>query len=159
MRKILNPYDQIDGHYCFACSKHNPIGLKLEFLEEGDEVISKWLPKKEYTGFHNVLHGGIQAVLMDEVAAWCIQIKYKTSGLTSKLETRYRKPVYIDGGEITLRSRITSVKKNIVTVAVELFNNKRQLCSESKVQYFTFPQKVAQENLYYPEYNSFFEEV
>ncbi len=158
MRKIINPYDKIDNHYCFACSKHNPIGLKLEFIEDGEFVISKWIPKKEFTGFHNVLHGGIQAVLMDEVAAWCVQIKHKTSGVTSKLETRYKKPIYIDGGEITLKSRITNVKRNLVTVLVELFDNNGDLCSESEAQYFTFSQKVAQEKLFYPDYNSFFEE-
>lgn len=157
MRKIVNPYDKIDGHYCFACSKHNPIGLQLNFFEDGDDIISKWIPKKEYTGFHNVLHGGIQAVLMDEVAAWCVQIKHKTSGLTTKLETRYKKPIYIDGGEITLKSRITNIKRNLVTIKVELFDHEGNLCSESEVQYFTFSQKVAKEKLFYPEYNSFFE--
>ncbi len=157
MRKINNPYDKIDNHFCFACSKHNPIGLKLEFLEDGDYILCKWIPKKEYSGFHNVLHGGIQAVLMDEVAAWCVQIKYKTSGVTSKLETRYKRPIYIDGGEVILKSRIKEIKRNIVTVIVELFNSKGELCSESDVQYFTFPQKVAQENLHYPDYDSFFE--
>lgn len=158
MRKISNPYDKIENHYCFACSKHNPIGLKLKFIEDGDYVISKWIPKKEYTGFHNVLHGGIQAVLMDEVAAWCVQIKHKTSGVTSKLETRYKKPIYINGGELTIKSHISSVKRNIVNVVVELFDNNAQLCSESNVQYFTFPQEVAKAKLLYPEYIAFFEE-
>ncbi len=157
MRKILNPYDKVDGHYCFACSKNNPIGLKLEFFEDGDEIVSRWLPQKEFTGFYNVLHGGVQTVLMDEVAAWCVQIKHKTAGLTSKLEARYKKPVYINKGEIILRSRIVNVKKNIVIVFVELYDSEGQLCSEGEVQYFTFPQKVAKEKFYYPEYKSFFE--
>ena len=156
MRKIHNPYDQVEGHYCFACSKKNPIGLKLEFYEDGDDVISKWTPQNEYTGFYNVLHGGIQTVLMDEVAAWCVQIKHKTAGVTTKLEARYKKPVYIDKGEITLKSRILDVKRNIVNVKVELFDSDGQLCAEGDVQYYTFSQKVAQEKLHYPNYNSFF---
>ncbi len=155
MRKINNPYDKIDEHYCFACSKKNPIGLKLDFFEDGDEVISKWIPQKEYTGFHNVIHGGIQAVLLDEIAAWCVQIKHKTSGVTSKMQTRFVKPVYIDKGEITLRSKISSITKNLVTIEVKLFDSENVLCSESEVQYFTFPQSIAKEKLHYPEYNSF----
>lgn len=158
MRKINNPYDSIDEHFCFACSKKNPIGLQLEFYEDGDEIIAFWNPSKEYTGFYNVLHGGIQSVLMDEIAAWCVQIKQKTAGVTSKLETRYKKPVYIDKGEIQLRSKITEIKRNLVTVRVQLLNAENELCSEGEVQYYTFPQKIAQEKLHFPDYSEFFNE-
>lgn len=157
MKKIFNPYDRLEEHYCFACSKKNPNGLKLEFYEDGDEIITKWIPKKEYSGFHNVLHGGIQCVLMDEIAAWCVQIRYQTSGVTSKIECTYKKPVFINEREVILRSKITNVKKNIVTVTVKLFNAKGLLCSEGKVQYFTFPLEVAKYKFNYPDYRLFFE--
>lgn len=68
MKKIQNPY-AISGrkeYLCFGCSPNNESGLNLEFWEEGEEVIAKWMPCKSFEGFVNVLHGGIQATLLDE---------------------------------------------------------------------------------------------
>lgn len=158
MRKIYNPYDKLKDHTCFACSKKNPIGLKLEFYEDGEEIVADWNPSKEYSGFYNVLHGGIQSVLIDEIGAWCIQIKHKTAGVTAKLETRYKRPVKIDKGNIKLRARITETKRNLVTVYARLFDAGQNLCAEGEAQYFTFPQQYAKEKLYYPEYSEFFNE-
>ena len=41
----------------------------------------------------DTLHGGIQAVLLDEICAWVVLRKLQTTGVTSKMETRYMKPV------------------------------------------------------------------
>lgn len=43
-RKILNPYNKIPQHECFACSDHNSIGLKLKFYEEDEYVKANWKP-------------------------------------------------------------------------------------------------------------------
>ena len=40
MRKIKNPWMQKDGYNCFGCSPDNPIGIHMEFYENGDEIIS-----------------------------------------------------------------------------------------------------------------------
>lgn len=158
LRKVVNPYDNIEGHYCFACSKKNPFGLKLDFFEEGEDLVSVWNPRTEFTGFHNVLHGGIQATLIDEIAAWCIQIKHKTVGVTAKLEMRYKKPVYCDKGALILRAKIVDIKRNIVKVYVRLYDAEKVLCSEADLQFYTFSQEIAQQKFYYPDYNLFFEE-
>ena len=44
----------------------------MEFYEDGDEVVSIWKPRPEYQGWIDTLHGGIQAVLMDEICAWVV---------------------------------------------------------------------------------------
>ena len=54
--------------------------LKMEFYEDGDEVVSIWKPRPEYQGWIDTLHGGIQAVLMDEICAWVILRKLQTTG-------------------------------------------------------------------------------
>ena len=47
MKKIKNPWiDLTDkGYNCFACAPSNPCGLKMEFYEDGDDIVSLW--KKE----------------------------------------------------------------------------------------------------------------
>ena len=158
VRKLYNPYRKLEGYNCFGCSPHNPIGLKMDFYEQGDEVICCWKPTKDYQGYKGVLHGGIQATLMDEIASWLVQIKFKTAGVTSKLETKYKKPVIINKGDILLKAILKETKRNIAVVNVELFDGENVLCSKSVIQYFMFSKKVAAENLNFPEYGEFFEE-
>lgn len=92
MKKIINPWKDVEGYNCFGCAPHNEAGVKMEFFEDGGEIVSIWQPRPEYQGWLNTLHGGIQAVLLDEICAWVILRKLQTTGVTSKMETRYRNP-------------------------------------------------------------------
>ena len=87
MKKIINPWSGVEGYNCFGCAPQNPSGLQMEFYEDGDEIVSFWHPDGKYQGWLNTLHGGIQAVLLDEVCGWVIMRKLQTAGVTSKKET------------------------------------------------------------------------
>lgn len=89
MKKIINPWLHKEGYYCFGCAPNNEAGVKMEFYEDDDDVVSIWKPEAKYQGWINTLHGGIQAVLLDEICAWVILRKLQTTGVTSKMETRY----------------------------------------------------------------------
>jgi len=123
----------------------------MEFIEEDEELISKWDPAPDFQGWYNVLHGGIQSTLMDEIASWVVFVKLKTSGVTSQLEIKYKKAVPSNMGSITLRARLVEMKRNIAIVDVKLFGPDNELCTIATVKYFTFPQEVAREKLWYPE--------
>ena len=43
-KKIINPLRNHEGYNCFGCSPDNPIGLHLEFYEDGDYIVSTWHP-------------------------------------------------------------------------------------------------------------------
>lgn len=158
MRKINNPYTRMEEHYCFACSSRNIHGLQMEFLEDGDEVVCEWDPRDYFQGYVNVLHGGIQATLMDEIASWIVQIKLKTAGLTASLNVRYKKPVPMNEGNITIRAKIVKMRRNLADIQAKLYNSKGEVCSESDVTFFTFPKEVAVRKFDYPDYDSFFVE-
>lgn len=80
MKKILNPYLNKEGYNCVCCAPNNPVGLHLEFWEEGEDVLTIWNPGENYQGWINTLHGGIISMLMDEVAGWVINRKLQTTG-------------------------------------------------------------------------------
>lgn len=146
MKKIINPWGKLEGYNCFGCAHQNESGLKMEFYEEGDEVISIWKPRPEYQGWIDTLHGGIQAVLLDEVCAWAILRKLQTTGVTSKMETRYRKSVCTNDSHVLLRASIREVKRNLVLVDAKLYNQAGEVCTEAVCTYFTFaPEKVKEE--------------
>ena len=65
MKKLINPYLDKEGYNCFGCSPTNPIGLHLEFWEDGEEVVTTWSPCLNYDGWVETLHGGIISTLID----------------------------------------------------------------------------------------------
>lgn len=146
------------GYQCFGCSPHNLNGLQMVFAEDGEYMISEWEPKDYFQGYYNVLHGGIQATLMDEIASWLVQIKLKTAGVTSTMNIHYKKPVSTDKGIIRLRAKLTDQHRNLANIHVELFGPENELCAESDIVYFTFSHEVAVNRLHYPDYEKFFEE-
>ena len=93
MRKICNPWLGSEGYKCFGCSPDNPIGVHMEFFEDGEDVVCFWHPQEHFQGWINTLHGGIQSTLIDEIASWVVFRKLQTTGVTTKLEVSFHKPV------------------------------------------------------------------
>jgi uncharacterized protein (TIGR00369 family) len=158
MRKILNPYSKLEGFECFGCSKKNDVGFQLDFFEDGEYVTAKWNPKSYLQGYNNVLHGGIQTTLLDEIASWVVYVKAETAGVTADLNIRFLKPVFIRDNEITIRAKIIEQKRRIVTIQGELFNKENVLCAEAKINYMVYDKEFAKKKLHYPGIAAFFEE-
>ena len=146
MKKIINPWLHKEGYYCFGCAPGNEAGVKMEFYEDGEDVVSVWRPEAKYQGWINTLHGGIQAVLLDEICAWVILRKLQTTGVTSKMETRYLKSVDTTDPYVVLRAHIVEQRRNIVILEATIHNHKDELFSKAVCTYFTFPpEKVRDE--------------
>jgi len=158
MRKIRNPFTGREGYNCFGCSPDNAVGLHMHFFEDGDEIVSLWEPGVHFHGYQNVLHGGIQATLMDEIASWVVYVKGMRSGVTSKMDVRYLKQVFVDKGSITLRAKIKAMRRNLADIEVKLYNAENKLCAEAIITYFTFSLEKSKESFFYPEYSDFFDE-
>jgi uncharacterized protein (TIGR00369 family) len=150
MTPIRNPYVGREGYHCFACSPDSPVGLRMRFFRDGDQVVSRWQPRPELEGYTGVLHGGVQGTLMDEIASWWIFVNRGTAGATSRLEVDFRRPVMTGRGEILLRASLAGVEDNLVTVRVELRDGDGTLCSEGRVTYFTYPPALARRRFAYP---------
>jgi acyl-coenzyme A thioesterase PaaI-like protein len=157
MKKIKNPYSKIEGYNCFACSPHNEFGLKMNFVDEDDVFSCYWDPVPHFQGYNNILHGGIQATLMDEIAAWFINAKIGTGGVTAKLEARYKKPVFTNKGSIKLTAVLKERSKRIASIEVNLYNNDGSLAATGVVDYFLLSTEKASEQLMYPGQEAFYE--
>ena len=157
MDKLQNPYAAYPEYNCFGCSPKNPIGLKMEFFEEGEEIVSVWDPSDLYQGFFDVLHGGIQATMMDEIASMVVFMKLDTGGVTYNMNTVYRKPVNISRGSVTIRARLLEHKRRLAIIEVQLFDGDGAKCSEGKVTYFVFPRDKAEKELRFPGKHAFYE--
>ncbi len=151
MRKIKNPFLQLKNYHCFGCSPNNPIGLKLNFTLDDNTVIATWQPSHNYEGWQNILHGGIQATLMDEIASWVVFSVLKTAGFTVKMNISLYKNVLITDGTITLKAKLKSQKLRVADIEVQLFNRKNELCSEGNFVYYIYPKNIAIERFHIPK--------
>ncbi len=153
MKKIRNPWIGLTdkGYNCFACAPTNPYGLKMEFYEDGDDIVSLWNPGKNYQGWLDTLHGGIQATLLDEIGGWIIARKFQTSGMTTNLNVKYKKPIPTgDGIVIEVRARVKEVKRMFVFIEAAISYN-GEICSSAEMTYYTFPKDVAEKDFMFHE--------
>lgn len=145
MRKIKNPWTRKEGYDCFGCCLDNPIGIHMEFYEDGDDIVSFWNPKTHYQGWVDTMHGGILATIVDETAGWVVFRKLQTSGMTTKLELRYKHPVMTTEAQITVRGHIAEQRRNIVSIDVKIENSKGEVCVEGHAVYFAFDKAKSRE--------------
>ena len=149
MKKIINPWKGLEGYNCFGCAPNNEAGVKMEFFEDGDEVVSRWKPQPQFQGWIDTLHGGIQSVLLDEICAWVIIRKLQTTGVTSKMETRYMKSISTNDPYVTLRASIQEIRRNIIIIEARLYNCKDELCTKAVCTYFTFSKEKSKEEMHF----------
>ena len=151
MKKIKNPWIPLTdkGYNCFACSPTNPCGLKMEFYEDGDDIVSFWTPDDNFQGWMNTLHGGIQATIMDESAGWLISRKFQTSGMTTNLNVKYKKPIPTGKDiKIEVRARVKEVKRNFVFIEATISHD-GTICSTGELTFYCFSKEVAEKDFYF----------
>lgn len=149
MKRIINPWRGMDGYRCFGCDPRSEQGLRMEFYEDGDRIVSRWKPRPEFQGWVDTLHGGIQATLADEISSWVVFRKFQTSGVTSRMEVRYLKPIHTSEDHITLQATVVRQRRNIVDIEVKILNSQDQLCTEALCIYFLFPKEKAHEEFHF----------
>ena len=154
MKRILNPWAGEPTYHCYGCDPNNESGLKMEFFEDGDDIVCHWHPRIEFESWRNTLHGGIQSALIDEIASWVVFRKFQTSGVTSRLEVQYKKPVVLNQDHITLRARVVRQRRQVIDIEVELFNAEGELCSQGLCIYFLMPKERARDVFGFMEFKT-----
>ena len=106
-RKTLRQIPSVsDENVCFGCSPDNPHGLRMTFYTN-DEALYSWVSPPDYLcGWKNIIHGGIQATLLDEVMGWAAICLTRRIPLTKETTLKFRKPVLLDKGELLVESRV-----------------------------------------------------
>ena len=120
---------------CFGCSAHNPRGLRLRFRHTGPGAVeARYTAPEDFAGAPGVVHGGIQAALLDEAlghAALAGAGAPETLDLvTVDFQLRYRRPAptgqplvlfgeleRVDGRNLHVRGEIRSEAGEVLTRA------------------------------------------
>jgi acyl-CoA thioesterase FadM len=73
--------------------------------------------------------------------------KLQASGVTAKMETRFRKPVVIQQPYIELRARLKEMRRNVAIVEGEIRSAGGEVLVECCCTYFTFDAAHAPKNV------------
>ena len=107
---------------CFGCGQSNPIGLKLTYREEGDALVTDFLPGGLHEGWPGIVHGGIIATLLYEVME---NFAYHngTIAMMRDMDIQFRRPAKI-GRSITALARLeVSVDREMSVTGMLVQNN------------------------------------
>jgi uncharacterized protein (TIGR00369 family) len=116
------------GQPCFGCSQDHPVGFRLRFAREGDEVVTQFVPTERYQGPPGIMHGGLVTTLADEIGAWAIIGLLEKFGFTAHVQVKLKKPVRI-GVPLEGRGRIVRETSRIVHAGVRLVQEGVDVCT------------------------------
>jgi acyl-coenzyme A thioesterase PaaI-like protein len=102
-----------DDGLCFGCGPQNPVGLKLAFAWEGDTCVTRWTPSAEHQGWAGRVHGGLLALVLDEVLSRAALERHGLSWVTAELTTRLKRPVPV-GQPLRVEARIVLVRPRLI---------------------------------------------
>lgn len=100
---------------CFGCGQANEQGLRMHFVRYPDGTVeSRHRTAPHHCGVDTVVHGGIQATLLDEVMGVAAQLGLADAAsnapcVTAEMQLSYRRPVLMDD-EVIARSRLLRVE-------------------------------------------------
>ena len=100
------------NNLCFACGKDNPIGLKLQFTDEGEVIKGQFTPGELHQGWSGVTHGGILYTLLDEAGGYVVTHAGLTC-ITVKSEVRFNSLAPINE-PIQISAQITKKTSRLV---------------------------------------------
>ena len=60
---------------CFGCGSENPVGLHLDIKSGQGTAAAEWTVTENYVGWDDTLHGGILALIADEVMGHVVDLR------------------------------------------------------------------------------------
>jgi len=119
---------------CFGCGSAHPSGLHIRSYWDADgiHVISRHTPDPKYTGWPNLVYGGLLAMLVDCHSNWTAMAHhYRAEGrdagsapridcVTGKLSLSYLKPTPM-GVELTLKAHVEGEAARKTRVICEIW--------------------------------------
>ena len=127
---------------CFVCGS-TPSGLNVRFrrTHEGAVYTQVTFPTL-YQGFTEVVHGGIQTSVLDELALWAATLEARDYVMTQEMTVRFFKSVRT-GRPYTARSRFVSRDGDMSTAEAMVVDDKGTVCTQLNATFRPMPGRLA----------------
>ncbi len=122
-------------NYCFACGPLNPYGLKLKIeVKPNGESYVEFVPRREYEGYHGIMHGGITSTILDEIMVYACK-SYSVDVVTAKMEVRFLKPVPI-GRKLVAKGKVIEKRGKAYLTEGEIKGEDGSILARAKGTFF-----------------------
>ena len=120
--------------HCYGCGRLNPDGLQIKTYWQGDETVTRYLPRPSHTAIPGFVYGGVLASLLDchgtgtaaaaaaRVQGRAIDSEPPLRYVTASLKVDYLKPTPM-GVTLEIRGRAKEVTGRKVVVEATLSAN------------------------------------
>lgn len=137
---------QPNSKKCFVCGVENLNGLHLKFYEENPgEVTVEYTVPEQFQGYPGVVHGGIVAAMLDEVAG-----RAHMGGdpprfmFTARLDVRYRRNVPVNQPLRIIGRAVKSRGRTAIALS-QIFGPDGELLAEAEALLVNVPDDVVKE--------------
>lgn len=121
-----------DDHYCIACGKDNPIGMKLDFVLTEEGIETSYVFPKVFQGYKDTVHGGMVALLLDEIMVNLPLRKDRIPAVSADIKVKLKKPLAV-GDEVLARAKYLKVRSRFFVVKGEVIRKSDgELIAESE---------------------------
>jgi uncharacterized protein (TIGR00369 family) len=134
---------QPNSHHCFVCGVNNSFGLKITFTNSGPgEISAEYTVPEQYQGYPGVVHGGIVAAMLDEMAG-----RSHMGGdpprfmYTARLEIHYRRNVPV-GEPLHLVGKAGKSRRRTATATSAIYDAEGNLLAEADALLVDVPEEV-----------------
>ena len=115
-----------DNSGCYVCGKKNPQGFKLDFAHPAKKrLTAEVVFRPEHQGYKNIVHGGMIAMLLDEMMVNLAWVEGAPS-VTAELGVRLKKAVKV-GEKVFLEGRIDKEGPRAIYASASAKNTKGEL--------------------------------
>jgi len=116
---------------CFGCSPLNSQGLGLRFYLSEYGCYTTCSVPDHLCGVDGIVHGGILALLLDEVSQWTMIARLGKMGLTREISVRYFKAVPTST-EIVVEARIHAQDEKETVLRSTIHSRENDLLAEGE---------------------------
>ncbi len=120
---------------CFGCSPNNSAGLGLRFFRQGSAIVSSYVFDDRFQGAPGIVHGGLQAVVLDEAMCAAVFFNRGTYVLTAELNIKYHTPCRT-GVPVRVKGEIAREEARFAVVRGEILGQEGDLLSSASGRFF-----------------------
>ncbi len=130
---------------CFVCGDENPIGLDLTFYYNHGRIETQFMPESKHAGYHDIIHGGLLAALLDECMGWSAIISRAVMCYTVDLAVRYKSGAHA-GEPLFAFSELIKDRKRMILAKGQIEKSDGTLVCTGEGKYVPLPPEE-QENV------------
>jgi len=102
------------SHSCFVCGDANPQGIHAQIFKVRDLLEMTFVPRREFVGYANVVHGGLVGTVLDELMTWAALVEGRRAFFAADFAVRFKAPLPPEQACI-VRARATGSRRQIMT--------------------------------------------